>query len=122
MNTESKLLPDTMSKIGDYGAAISIEAILHLLEELNCDNSKIFGTRRFEFPLSEDLPAPRKMVESITKIALRNFWAKSGQEHARKKAADRLAKVCTISLFITVGYFRWIIHFHSVTFDTLPLS
>jgi hypothetical protein len=33
------------------------------------------------------------MVELINKIILRNFWAKSGRAHARKKVVDRLVKV-----------------------------
>jgi hypothetical protein len=39
------------------------------------------------------VPAPSKTVELINKIILRNFWAKSGRAHARKKVVDRLAKV-----------------------------
>jgi hypothetical protein len=100
MNNELKLLSGTMSKVGDYRAAMSIEAILYLLEEHGCDHFKTFSTQGFSFPSSEDLPAPSKMVDTITKIALCNFWAKSGREHAQKEATDRLAKVC-ILLFIT---------------------
>jgi hypothetical protein len=90
---DPKLLPDSMSKIGDYGAAASVESIFHLLEERGCEHFKAFGTHGFTFPSSESLPALSKTVDTITKIELRNFWAKSGREHARKKVADRLAKV-----------------------------
>jgi hypothetical protein len=95
MNNELKLLPDTMLKIGDYGAVTSSEAIFHLLEARGYEHFKGFGTRGFEFPSSEDLPAPSKIVDTIAKIVLFNFSAKSGCEHARKKAAGRLAKVLT---------------------------
>jgi hypothetical protein len=62
MNTELKLLPETMSNVEDYGATIRFEAILHLLEERGCDHFKAFGTHGFEFPSSEDLPAPGKII------------------------------------------------------------
>jgi hypothetical protein len=85
MNSELKLLPNTMPKIGDYGAATSSEAIFHLLEERGCEHFKAFGTRGFVFPSSDALPAPSKNVDTITTIVLCNFWVKSGHEHAQKK-------------------------------------
>jgi hypothetical protein len=93
LHSELKLLPDTMSKIGDYGAATCSEMLLNLLERQGCDHFKAFGSRGFAFPSPDDVPAPSKTVELINKIILRNFWAKSGRAHARKKAVDRLAKV-----------------------------
>jgi hypothetical protein len=82
-----------MSKIGDYGAATCSEMLLNLLERQGCDHFKAFGSRGFAFPSPDDVPAPSKTVDLINKIILRNFWAKSGRAHARKKAVDRLAKV-----------------------------
>jgi hypothetical protein len=93
LHSELKLLPDTMSKIGDYGAATCSEMLLYLLERQGCDHFKAFGSRGFVFPSPDEVPAPSKTVELINKIILRNFWAKSGRAHARKKAVDRLAKV-----------------------------
>jgi hypothetical protein len=93
LHSELKLLPDTMSKIGDYGAATCSEMLINLLERQGCDHFKAFGNRGFAFPSPDDVPAPRKMVDLINKIILRNFWAKSGRAHARKKVVDRLAKV-----------------------------
>jgi hypothetical protein len=93
LHSELKLLPDTMSKIGDYGAATCSEMLLNLLERQGCEHFKAFGSRGFVFPSPEDAPAPSKTVDLINKIVLRNFWAKSGRAHARKKAVDRLAKV-----------------------------
>jgi hypothetical protein len=58
MNDEPKVLPDTMSKVGDYGAATSTKAIIQLLETHSCDHFKAFGTRGFEFPSSVEMPAP----------------------------------------------------------------
>jgi hypothetical protein len=93
LNNKLKLLLDTMSKVGDYGAATCSQTILHLLEQQGCEHFKTFGSRSFEFPSSKDMPATSKTVDLITKIILRNFWAKSGREYARKKAIDRLTKV-----------------------------
>jgi hypothetical protein len=93
LHSELKLLPDTMSKIGDYGAATCSEMLLYLLERQGCDHFKAFGSRSFVFPSPDDVPAPRKTIELINKIILHNFWAKSGRAHARKKTVDRLAKV-----------------------------
>jgi hypothetical protein len=76
MNNELKLLPDTMSKIGDYGMAMISEAIFHLLDAHSCEHFKAFKTRKFEFPSSEEFPSPSKTVDTITKIVLRKFWAK----------------------------------------------
>lgn len=73
MNSELKLLPDTMSNIGDYGVVTSSEAIFHLLEERGCEHFKAFGTHGFEFPSSDTMPTPSKTVDAITKIVLRNF-------------------------------------------------
>jgi hypothetical protein len=87
-----------MSKIGDYGVATCSEMLLYLLERQGCDHIKAFGSRSFEFPSPDEVPAPSKTVELINKIVLRNFWAKSGWAHARKKAVDRLAKVGLFSL------------------------
>jgi hypothetical protein len=41
LHSELKLLPDTMSKVGDYGAATCSEMLLHLLERQGCDHSKL---------------------------------------------------------------------------------
>jgi hypothetical protein len=98
LHNELKLLPDTMSKVGDYGAATCSEMLLHLLEQQGCDHFKAFGSRSFEFPTPEDVPAPSKTVDLITKIILHNFWAKSGRAHSQKKAVDRLARVRTFNL------------------------
>jgi hypothetical protein len=78
LHSELKHLPDTMSKIGDYGAATCSKMLLHLLECQGCDHFKAFGSRGFAFPLPDEVPAPSKTVELINKIILRNFWAKSG--------------------------------------------
>jgi hypothetical protein len=93
LHSELKLLPDTMSKIGDYGAATYSEMLLYLLERQGCDHFKAFGSRSFVFPSPDEVPAPSKAVELINKIILRNLWAKSGRAHARKKVVDHLAKV-----------------------------
>jgi hypothetical protein len=93
LHIELKLLPDTMSKIGDYGAATCSEMFLYLLKQRGCDHFRAFGSRSFVFPSPDDVPAPSKTVELINKIILCNFWAKSGRAHARKKDVDRLAKV-----------------------------
>jgi hypothetical protein len=78
MNSELQLLPETMSNVGDYGAATCSEAIFHLLEQQGYEHFKAFGTRGFGFPSSEDMLAPSKIVDLITKIMVRNFWMKSG--------------------------------------------
>jgi hypothetical protein len=82
LHGELKLLSDTMSKIGDYGAATCSEMLLHLLERQGCDHFKAFGSRGFVFPSPDEVPAPSKTVELINKIILRNFWAKSERAHA----------------------------------------
>jgi hypothetical protein len=96
LNSELKILSDTMSKVGDYGVATCSQTILHLLEQQGCENFKTFGSRHFEFPSSEDMPAMSKTVDLIMKIILYNFWAKSGREYARKKVVDRLTKVGSV--------------------------
>jgi hypothetical protein len=93
LHSELKLLPDTMRKIGDYGAATYSEMLLYLLEQQGYDHFRAFGSRGFVFPSPDDVPAPSKTVKLINKIILHNFWAKSGRAHSRKKAVDRLAKV-----------------------------
>jgi hypothetical protein len=108
MNDELKVLLDTMSKVGDYGAITSSEAIFQLLEVCGCDHFKVFGTRGFEFPSLGEMPATNKTVDTITKIILRKFCSESDREHTRKKAAGRLAKVLslnpTLSLIVFIGF------------------
>jgi hypothetical protein len=99
LHSELKLLPDTMIKVGDYGAATCSEMLLHLLEQQGCEHFKAFGSRNFEFTSSEDVPAPSKTIDLITKIILCNFCARSGREHSRKKVVDQLAKVRPFDLF-----------------------
>jgi hypothetical protein len=98
LHSELKLLPNTMSKIGDYGEATCSEMLLYLLEQQGCDHFRAFGSRGFVFPSPDDVPTPSKKVELINKIILRNFWAKSGRAHSRKNAVDRLAKVSLFGL------------------------
>jgi DNA gyrase/topoisomerase IV subunit A len=50
LHSELKLLPDTMSMIGDYGAATCSEMLLYLLEQQSCDHFRAFGSRGFVFP------------------------------------------------------------------------
>jgi hypothetical protein len=85
LNNELKLLCDTISKVGDYGAATCSQTMLHLFEQQGCEHFKTFGSRAFKFPSFEDMPAVSKTIDSITKIVLRNFWVKIGGEYARKK-------------------------------------
>jgi ribosomal protein S16 len=98
MNSELKLLSDTISKVGDYGAATYSQTIRQLLEQQGCEHFKAFGARGFEFPSPDEMPAPSKIVELITKIILHNFWVMIGREHARKKAVERLTKVRLLAL------------------------
>jgi hypothetical protein len=105
LHSELKFLPDTMSKIGDYGAATCSEMLLHLLERQGCDHFKAFGSRGFVFPSPNEVPSPSKTVELMNMIILRNFWAKSGRAHARKKAVDRLAKVDLFDLLWLRSFF-----------------
>jgi hypothetical protein len=98
LHSELKLLPDTMSQIGDYGAVTCSEMLLYLLEQQGCDHFRAFGSRGFVFPSPDDVPSPSKTVELIKKIILHNFWAKSGRAHSRKKVVDRLAEVSLFSL------------------------
>jgi hypothetical protein len=99
LHSELKLLPDTMSKVGDYGAATCSETLLHLLEQQGCEQFRAFGSRSFEFPTAEEMPAPSKTDDQITMIILCNFWAQSGREHAQKKDVDRLTKVKSFGLY-----------------------
>jgi hypothetical protein len=89
----SSLLPDTISKVGDYGVTMCSQTIFHLLEQECCKHFKTCGARGFEFPSSEDMPTPSKTADLITKIVLCNFWVKSGRAYARKKVVDHLTKV-----------------------------
>jgi hypothetical protein len=73
LNNELKLLLDTMSEVGDYGAVTCSQTILYLLEQQGCEHFKTFRSRNFEFPSSEDMPAASKTVDLITKIILHNF-------------------------------------------------
>jgi hypothetical protein len=73
LNNELKLLLDTMSKVGDYGAVTCSQTILHLLEQQGCEHFITFRSRNFEFPSFEDMPAASKTVDLITKIILHNF-------------------------------------------------
>jgi hypothetical protein len=62
LHSELKLLSDTMSKIGDYGAATCSEMLLYLLEQHGCDNFRAFGSRGFVFPSPDDVqPQARKL-------------------------------------------------------------
>jgi hypothetical protein len=99
LHSKLKILPDTMRKVRDYGAATFFEMLLHLLEQQGCKHFKAFGSRNFEFPSSEDVPASSNIVDLTTKIILRNFWAKRGREQSREKVVDRLVKVRPFDLF-----------------------
>jgi hypothetical protein len=60
LHKELKLLQDTMSKIGDYGAATCSEMLLYLLEQQGCDHFRAFRSRSFVFPSPDDVPAPKQ--------------------------------------------------------------
>jgi hypothetical protein len=47
MSNELKLLPDTMSKVGDYRVSMCSKAIFHLLERQGCEHFKNFWRSRF---------------------------------------------------------------------------
>jgi hypothetical protein len=62
LHSELKLMSDTMSKIGDYGAATCSEMLLYLLEQHGCDHFRAFGSRGFVFPSPDDVqPQARKL-------------------------------------------------------------
>jgi hypothetical protein len=85
LHRELKLLPDTMSKIGDYGAATCLEMLLHLLERQGCDHFKAFGSGGFVFPSPDEVPAPSKIVELINKIILATFGLKVDERTLEKR-------------------------------------
>jgi hypothetical protein len=85
-----------MSKVRDYRAATCFETLLHLLEQQGYKHFRAFGSRCFEFPTPKEMPAPSKTVDQITKIILRNFWA---------KAVDRLTKVESFDLYLRLKLF-----------------
>jgi uncharacterized phage infection (PIP) family protein YhgE len=60
MNSGLKLLPDTISKVGDYGAATCSQAMFQLLEQQGCEHCKAFGARSFEFSSPDEMPARAK--------------------------------------------------------------
>jgi hypothetical protein len=45
LHSELKLLPNTMSKVGDYGAATCSEMLLHFLEQQGSEHFKAIGSR-----------------------------------------------------------------------------
>jgi hypothetical protein len=106
MNSELKLLPDTISKVGDYGTATCSQTILQLLEQQGCEHFKAFGARGFEFPSPDEMLAPSKTAKLITKIILRNIWMKIGREHARKKAVEHLTKVRLLTFLFALPIVR----------------
>jgi hypothetical protein len=65
-----------MSKVGDYGATMCSEMLLHLLEQQGCEHFRAFGSRNFEFPTLEQMPAASKTIDRIT----RSFFATSGRK------------------------------------------
>jgi hypothetical protein len=83
LHNKLKLLPDTMSKIGDYGAVTCSEMLLHLLEQQGCDHFKAFESRSFEFPTPEDVPAPSKTM--VTKSFFATFGPKEGEHTLEKR-------------------------------------
>jgi hypothetical protein len=85
LHRELKLLPDTMSKIGDYGAATCSEMLLYLLERQGCDHFKAFGSRSFVFPSPDEVPAPSKTVELINKIIHVTFGLRVGERTLERK-------------------------------------
>jgi hypothetical protein len=62
LHSKLKLLPDTMSKIGDYGAATCSEMLLCLLERHGYDHFKAFGSRSFVFPSLDEVPAQARRL------------------------------------------------------------
>jgi hypothetical protein len=85
LHSELKLLPDTMSKIGDYGAATCSEMLLYLLERQGCGHFKAFGSRSFVFPSPDEVPAPSKTVELINKIIHVTFGLRVGERTLERK-------------------------------------
>jgi hypothetical protein len=62
MNSQLKILPDTISKVGDYGAATCSQAIFQLLEQQGCEHFKAFGARSFEFSSPDEMPTRAKRL------------------------------------------------------------
>jgi hypothetical protein len=62
MTSKLKLLPDTISKVGDYGVTTCSQTILQLLEQKGCEHFKAFGARGFEFPSPDEMqPRARQL-------------------------------------------------------------
>jgi hypothetical protein len=74
LHSELKLLPDTMSNIGDYGAATCSEMLLYLLERQGCDHFKAFGSRGFVFPSPDEVPSFAPMLNAFFLLIVL-FWA-----------------------------------------------
>lgn len=103
LEDELKFLPGILSKVGDYGAATSVETLLHLMECEGCDHFKKLGSRSYEFLTHSDIPSPSQNVGVVSKIFFKEYWMKSGREGARKKAVDRLAQVFSILILAFVN-------------------
>jgi hypothetical protein len=62
LHSELKLLPETMSKIGDYGAATCSEMLLHLLGQQGSDHFRAFGSRgSYSLPPTMCQPQERQL-------------------------------------------------------------
>ncbi|CAL5026711.1 unnamed protein product [Urochloa decumbens] len=101
LDTEFKMLPGIMDRVGDYAASVCTDALLRLLSDCGCEHLKKLGGRGFVFPSAEGLPAATNVCEAVKKIFLSRFWVAHGREAARKTAHDRLTRV--------PGTWRWML-------------
>ncbi|CAN6327580.1 unnamed protein product [Urochloa humidicola] len=92
LDTEFRMLPETLSRAGDYGASVSSGSLLQMLECLGCEHFMRLGTQNYNFPTAEQLANESATCTKVKNLFLRKFWVRTGRAIAKGQAAERLGK------------------------------
>uniref|UniRef100_A0A0A9A2R4 Uncharacterized protein n=1 Tax=Arundo donax TaxID=35708 RepID=A0A0A9A2R4_ARUDO len=68
------MLPDIISKVGDFGALMAIESILKMLEKKGFTDFKELGKKSYTYPNRDELRGNSQAVDIVKHRFYQDFW------------------------------------------------
>uniref|UniRef100_A0A0A9I2B7 Uncharacterized protein n=1 Tax=Arundo donax TaxID=35708 RepID=A0A0A9I2B7_ARUDO len=87
------MLPDIISKVGDFGASTAVESIPKMLEKKGFTDFNELGKKSYTYPTQDELGDNSQVVEVVKRRFYQDFWIPFGCDIAKKAVADCLAKL-----------------------------
>ena len=100
LRSEIKAIPEIMDGVNEFGAALSVTALLTSLEQGGCNHFDQFRHRDYVYPSFSSIQNPSDKVRRTRTAFVKTFWRLHGLVMAKEEASSRYLKVCFLTLIV----------------------